>query len=114
MNKQLGLIESREIKYQAILPQVENIIISLKDICREFRIGKTGMTKEERFNEPDYRDTYSNIIELYSSDDKDEISRLERDLILRFEKDEKCDNERKTDQDDMRDSERYTLYMVYK
>lgn len=72
------------------------------------------MTIEERYNEPDYRDTYSNIIELYSSDDKDEISRLERDLIRKYLNENKYDNHESTNSDMMKVSDKYLLYMVYK
>lgn len=81
--------------------------------CKHFKIGKTGMSLEERLKNSDYNGIYSHITELHSSSNIEEISRLERDLIFRFQNDSRCDNVRTTNKDEMRESGKYILYLVW-
>lgn len=115
MNKTtLDFQKLRELSYQQTVMKVENRIRMFLSACKHFKIGKTGMCLQERLNEPDYNGTYSYIKELHSSCSIEEISRLECDLIHRFQDDSRCDNVRTTDKDDMRESGRYVLYLVWK
>lgn len=65
------ILRSCEVRINAVMSQVE-----------KFKIGKTGDTCDERF--ANYNDEYDDIISLHESSDKDEISRLEADLINMF------------------------------
>jgi len=114
MGKKLDFKKIREFSYQITKLTIENSIIIPLLTCKHFKIGKTGMSLQERLNEPDYNGTYSYIKKLHSSSSITEISRLERDLILRFMNDYRCDNVRTTDKDEMRESGKYILYLVWK
>lgn len=97
--------------------KIASIIESVKDKLSHFKIGKTGNTVEERSAQPDYCNDYDGIAELYVSSSKTLVSRMEAALIERFKFDRKCDNNRGGSQslnDDMADSERFVVYMVFK
>ena len=82
-----------------------------------FKIGKSGMTAEERFSEPDYNGEYDGIEVVYESPSADNVSRMEASLINVFKNHEKCDNIKDGDcsvYDTMADSDKYIVYAVYK
>ena len=101
------------LQYQRDLRSAKLAISSLANRVKNFKIGKTGMSIENRFSEPDYNGVYDDIDSVYSSDDFDFVSRMEADLIEEFKDNMKCDNIRTTDQDDMTDSEEYFVYVVW-
>lgn len=108
---------SKQIKYQRLKESIRVAIASSIFDVNHFKIGKTGQTTDDRFNKSTYKDDYKGILPLHTSEDPDEISLLEADLIEEFKSNSKydsiCDNERITDKDEMKDSDRYTLYMVW-
>ena len=108
---------SRQIKYQRLKESIRVAIASSIFDVNHFKIGKTGQTIDDRFNKSTYKDDYKGIIPLHTSEDPDEISQLEADLIEEFKSNSKydsiCDNERTTDKDEMKDSDSYALYMVW-
>ena len=76
-----------------------------------FKIGKTGQTIEERYNE-EYADTYSYYETIGSSENKTTIDNFEKYMIERFMNLPTCDNE----QDgggEMTDSNKYIVYLMY-
>lgn len=105
---------SEYMKYQKDLKHAKDDVSVFIKNAENFKIGKTGKTTEERFAEPDYNGLYDNIVPIFSSGDADTISRMEADLISEFKDDPKCDNERTTDQDDMADSDKYIVYLIWK
>lgn len=113
MNKKRHPFELREQNYQALLPYVKNNLLAPLSTCRNFKIGITGIGLEERLKQPDYRDTYSNIKKLYSSEKHQTISRLERDLVSKYKNDPKYDNSTTIDRDTLKNSSKYILYLVW-
>lgn len=101
--------------YKMTLRECEVIINAKMSLVEKFKIGKTGDTCEERFK--NYNGEYEDILPLYESNDKDEINKLEADLIDMFIRNEKCDNEKDGDDsinDQMSDENgNYIVYMVY-
>lgn len=86
-------------------------------LCEKFKIGKTGLKLEDRKSQPDYKDTYDNIDDVYQTSSKDEASEMEAYLIDEFEHCEKCQNKKDGDQslnDEMADSDTYFVYVVWK
>lgn len=82
-----------------------------------FKIGKAGESAEERFLQEDYRNTYDGICEVYASTSKTLVDKMEAALIDHFINDPKCDNHKDGDQsvnDNMKESRRYIVYVVYK
>lgn len=100
-------------QYQQDFKSAKAAISSIASRAKSFKIGKTGMSIEDRFGEPDYNGVYDEIHSVYSSDDQDFASRMEADLIGEFKDNQKCDNVRTTDKDDMTDSEKYSVYVVW-
>lgn len=97
--------------------KIASIIESVKDELSHFKIGKTGNTVEERSAQSDYIDEYDGITKLYVSSSKTLVDRMEAALIERFKLDRKCDNNKGGSQslnDDMADSKRFVVYMVFK
>ena len=85
--------------------------------CKKFKIGKTGEKLEDRKNQPDYKDEYDHIDEVYQTSSKDEASAMEAYLIDEFEHLEKCQNKKDGDHslnDEMADSDTYYVYVVWK
>lgn len=85
--------------------------------CKKFKIGKTGEKLEDRKNQPDYKDAYDNIDEVYQTSSKDEASAMEAFLIDEYEHLEKCQNKKDGDHslnDEMADSDTYYVYIVWK
>lgn len=94
--------------------KIEEVI----DKCTSFKIGKTGMTLEERGNSPDYTDKYKWIEPLYESSDPDDVSQMEAHLINTYINWACCDNEKDgvlSIHDEMKDgAEKYYVYIVWK
>ena len=85
--------------------------------CKKFKIGKTGEKLEDRKNQPDYKDEYDHIDEVYQTSSKDEASAMEAYLIDEFEHLEKSQNKKDGDHslnDEMADSDTYYVYVVWK
>lgn len=82
-----------------------------------FKIGKTGLSSEERRNKPDYKDIYPNITPLFTNKNKDLVSLAESEIINNVINEPKCDNKKDGDQslnDNMADSENYMVYVVWR
>ena len=97
--------------------KIANYIIDSAKNWSNFKIGKSGMTAEERFSEPDYNGTYDNIQVVYESSSADHVSQIEAILIDCFKNNEKCDNVKDGDSsvnDTMASSSEYIVYVVYK
>ena len=94
--------------------KIEEVI----DKCTSFKIGKTGMTLEERGNSPDYADKYKWIQEVFASKDPNEVSQMEAHLINHYINYSKCDNEKNgvsSIHDEMKDgAEKYYVYIVWR
>lgn len=113
--KNKSIIEgvSKQMKYQRLKESIRVAIASSIFDFSHFKIGKTGQTLEDRFSKSTYKEDYKGIIPVHVSDDPDEISQLEADLIENFKDNPKCDNNRTTDKDEMTESDKYTLYVVW-
>ena len=100
----------------SILPKkkIEEVI----DNCTSFKIGKTGMTLEERGNSPDYANKYRWIQEVFASKDPNEVSQMEAHLINTYINWARCDNEKDgaaSIYDNMSDdATKYYVYIVWK
>jgi hypothetical protein len=94
--------------------KIEEVI----DKCTSFKIGKTGMTLEERGNSSDYASKYKWIQEVFASKDPTEVSQMEAHLINNYINYSKCDNEKNgvsSIHDEMKDgAEKYYIYIVWK
>jgi hypothetical protein len=94
--------------------KIEEVI----DKCTSFKIGKTGMTLEERGNSSDYASKYKWIQEVFASKDPTEVSQMEAHLINHYINYSKCDNEKNgvsSIHDEMKDgAEKYYVYIVWK
>ncbi len=76
-----------------------------------FKIGKTGQTIKERYDE-EYSDTYDKYEIIGSSEDKSTIDRFAEYMIERFMDLDNCDNEQ-IGGGEMTDSNKYLVYLVY-
>lgn len=94
--------------------KIEEVI----DKCTSFKIGKTGMTLEERGNSPDYANKYRWIQEVFASKDPNEVSQMEAHLINHYINYSKCDNEKNgvsSIHDHMADdATNYYVYIVWR
>ena len=94
--------------------KIEEVI----DKCTSFKIGKTGMTLEERGNSPDYANKYRWIQEVFVSKDPNEVSQMEAHLINHYINYSKCDNEKdgvSSIHDEMKDgADKYYVYIVWR
>ena len=88
------------------------------DKCTSFKIGKTGMTLEERGNSSDYASKYKWIQEVFASKDPTEVSQMEAHLINTYINRTQCDNEKdgvSSIHDEMKDgAEKYYVYIVWR
>ena len=85
--------------------------------CEAFKIGKTAMELEERRSEPDYRDTYPNIVSVYESSNLILASKAEADLIDACINHPKCQNKKDGSEslnDRMGDGKNYQVYIVWR
>ena len=94
--------------------KIEEVI----DKCTSFKIGKTGMTLEERGNSPDYANKYRWIQEVFASKDPNEVSQMETHLINTYINWARCDNEKDgaaSIYDHMSDdATKYYVYIVWR
>ena len=85
--------------------------------CSNFKIGKTGESIEERYNQSDYKNKYKNILSVYSSEYPALVDDMESYLIREFIFNPKCDNRKDgftSHSDPMRDgAEKYFVYVVW-
>ena len=106
-----------ELMLPSDVMKISNYITDYAKNWSSFKIGKSGMTAEERFNEPDYNGEYDGIVEVYESTSADNVSKMEASLIDCFKNNEKCDNVKDGDSsvnDTMATSSEYIVYVVYK
>lgn len=97
--------------------RIASRIESVKDELSHFKIGKTGNTVDERSAQSDYCNKYDGIVELYVTSSKTLVSRMEASLIEYFKSDPECDNDKGGSQslnDEVADSARFVVYMVFK
>jgi hypothetical protein len=94
--------------------KIEEVI----DKCTSFKIGKTGMTLEERGNSSDYANKYRWIQEVFASKDPTEVSQMEAHLINTYINWACCDNEKDgaaSVYDHMADdATKYYVYIVWR
>ena len=94
--------------------KIEEVI----DKCTSFKIGKTGMTLEERGNLPDYANKYRWIQEVFAGKDPNEVSQMEAHLINTYINWACCDNEKDgaaSIYDHMSDdATKYYVYIVWR
>lgn len=76
-----------------------------------FKIGKTGYTAEERYNQ-EYLSDYNHYEEVGRSDNSEDINKLEEYLIKRFKDLDNCDNDQ-IGGGEMTESDIYCVYIVY-
>ena len=106
-----------ELMLTSDVMKIANFIFDYAKNWSSFKIGKSGMTAEERFSEPDYNGEYDGIEVVYESPSSDNVSWMEASLINVFKNHEKCDNIMDGDcsvNDTMADSDKYIVYVVYK
>ena len=109
--------KSGELMHSGDVMQIASDIMACAENWSSFKIGKSGMTAVERFNEPDYNGEYDGIEVVYESPSSDNVSRMEASLINFFKNHEKCDNIKDGEgsvNDTMADSDNYIVYVVYK
>ena len=85
--------------------------------AKSFKIGKTGMSLEERFGQEDYANTYTNIAPIVKDSNPETISMYESKLIDSFINDPKCDNRKdgtRSEGDQMANSDFYYVYVVWR
>lgn len=83
----------------------------------KFKIGKSGMSAEDRFNEPDYNGEFDCIKTVYASSSAENVSKMEASLIECFKDNKKCVNTKdggSSVNDPMANSDEYIVYVVYK
>ena len=76
-----------------------------------FKIGKTGQSIEERYNQ-EYSETYDSFVEVGFSLTEETINSFERYLIDRFQSLPNCDN-LQVGGGEMTISSRYIVYLMY-
>ena len=106
-----------ELMFLGDVMEIAGYILDSKKNWSSFKRGKSGMTAEERFSEPDYNGEYDGIEVVYESPSADNVSRIEASLINFFKNHEKCDNIKDGEgsvNDTMADSDKYIVYVVYK
>jgi len=80
-------------------------------VISNFKIGKTGQTIEDRYNQ-EYSDVYDFYEEVGYSTTAENIDNFEKYLIDRFQSFPNCDNE-EVGGGEMTDSDRYIVYLMY-
>ena len=109
--------ENGQMMFSSDMPKIASLIASCAKDWNSFKIGKSGMTAEERFSEPDYNGVYDDIMVVYESSFADNVSKMEASLIKCFIDNEKCENIKDGEgsvNDTMADSDEYIVYVVYK
>ncbi|MFT4800267.1 MAG: CBS domain containing-hemolysin-like protein [Flavobacteriaceae bacterium] len=77
---------------------------------KNFKIGKTGQTVKERYDQ-EYSENYSNHEIIGSSDKSKVIDDFEKYMIERFMDLDNCDNEQ-IGGGEMADSDKYIVYLM--
>ena len=106
-----------ELMHSGDVMQIASDIMASAENWSSFKIGKSGMTAEERFCEPDYNGEYDGIEVVYESPSAYNVSQMEASLINFFKNNGKCDNIKDGEgsvNDTMADSDKYIVYVVYK
>lgn len=106
-----------ELMLPSDVMKISNYITDYAKNWSSFKIGKSGMTAEERFSEPDYNGEYDGIVEVYANQSADNVSQMEASLINYFRDNKKCDNDKdgySSVNDTMASSSEYIVYVVYK
>lgn len=81
--------------------------------CKSFKIGKTGQTLKNRFNK-EYRDSFENIQQLYSSKNKQLIDELESTLNSHYFNHPENSNFKEGSAVEMTDiNNKYLLYIIF-
>ena len=89
-----------------------NSIGAKAKVCKGFKIGKTGQTKDERFNQ-EYSKSYVSIDEVCYSDTESTIDRYETEII-KFFKDYPNNDNKQDGGGEMTNSNRYIVYVVWR
>ena len=76
-----------------------------------FKIGKTGQTLKDRFDQ-EYAEQYKSILTVGTAPDKTTIDGFEKYMIKRFGNLPNCDNEQ-VGGGEMATSSQYRVYVVY-
>ena len=109
--------ENGHLMFSSDMPKIASFIASCAKDWSSFKIGKSGMTAEERFSESDYNGVYDDIKVVYKSSSIDNVSKMEATLINLFKNNEKCENIKDGQgsvNDNMTTSSEYIVYVVYK
>ena len=77
---------------------------------KNFKIGKTGQTVKERYDQ-EYSENYSDYQEIGNSDKSEVIDEFEKYMIERFMDLDNCDNEQ-IGGGEMTDSKVYIVYLM--
>ena len=77
----------------------------------QFKIGKTGQTIEERYEE-EYSDTYAKYDTIGHSSKSEVIDNFEKYMIERFMGLDNCDNEQ-IGGGEMTESDKYIVYVMF-
>ena len=104
-----------QVKFKLNLTSIKSEIDKIEENSQYFKIGKTGQTPEERFE--NYKSDYDEIKPLYASSVPNVIDDAESELIDAYIDHPKCKNERNGDlseNDPMKDSGEYCVYIVWK
>ena len=88
-----------------------NAIQNKLAVMKNFKIGKTGQTVDERFRQ-EHESAYANVSELGVSHSKEIIDECEKYLIKRFKACTTCDNQQ-IGGGDMGKSDTYRIYLVW-
>ena len=105
-----------ELMFTADFMKIARDILNSTKNWSSFKIGKSGMTAEERFSEPNYNGVYDDIKVVYESPSADNVSKMEAALIEYLKNNKKCDNIKDgkgSVNDTMADSDEYIVYVVY-
>lgn len=84
-----------QAKFIKNLPVIESRIDEIEKKSKYFKIGKTGQSPEERFE--NYKADYDEILSLFASSVKDVIDNAESKLIEKYISHPKCRNEKTGD-----------------
>lgn len=95
----------------ATFTEIKNQVDEKIKNVKSFKIGKTGQTVQDRFDEK-YKNEFNYIEELGWSETMSTIDEAEEYLISEFINNKKCKNEQ-IGSGKMTESKRYVIYMVW-
>lgn len=104
-----------QVKFKLNLTSIKSEIDIIEENSQFFKIGKTGQTPEERFE--NYKSDYDEIKPLFSSSVSSVIDDAESELIDNYIDHPKCKNNKDGDSsenDPMKESGEYCVYIVWK